>query len=190
MSIWEHLDQLRGRIFKAAVCVAATTIAAWCFRERLVALLITPYQRTWEARFHKEIVLQIQTPADAFSAYLELSLTAGLVRAAPLIFYQLWAFVSPRLYKKEKRLIVPFVFFSTTLLLSGVAFSYFVALPFTFNYFLSQLGPIGKGVDVTPIDVETIIDFSTRLLLALGAVFELPLFVAFLVLHIKHKRAA
>jgi sec-independent protein translocase protein TatC len=77
---------------------------------------------------------------------------------------------------------VPFVLFSTTLFLSGVAFVYFVAFPFTFNYFLSLLGPIGNGVEVTQIvTMETIIDFSTHLVLALGAVFELPLFMAFLV---------
>jgi sec-independent protein translocase protein TatC len=183
MSIWEHLDELRGRIFRAAICVAVATIAAWYFRERLLALLITPYQHTWEARFHKELVLQTLAPADAFMGYFELSLTAGIVAAVPIIFYQLWAFVSPGLYKKEKRLVVPFVLFSTTLFLSGVAFGYFVAFPFTFNYFLSLLGPIGKGVEVTQIvTMETIIDFSTRFLLAFGAVFELPLFIAFLVL--------
>ena len=69
----------------------------------------------------------------------------GVVAAAPIIFYQLWAFISPGLYMKEKRLIVPFVLFSTTLFLSGVAFAYYVAFPFTFNYFLSLLGPVRPG---------------------------------------------
>jgi sec-independent protein translocase protein TatC len=182
MSVWEHWDELGVRILKAAVGVAVTTIVAWCFRERLLALLITPYQHAWETRFHKAFVLQTLAPADAFMGYFELSLTAGIVAAVPIIFYQLWAFVSSDLYKKEERLIVPFVLFSTTLFLSGVAFVYFVAFPFTFNYFLSLLGPIGNGVEVTQIvTMETIIDFSTHLVLALGAVFELPLFMAFLV---------
>ena len=135
------------------------------------------------ARFHKELVLQTLAPADAFLGYLELSLTAGIVGAAPVIFYQLWAFISPGLYRKEKRLIVPFVFFSSTLFLSGVAFAYYVAFPFSFNYFLSLLGEVRQGVELTQIvTLEQFLDFSTRFLLAFGAVFELPLFIAFLVL--------
>jgi sec-independent protein translocase protein TatC len=89
MSVWEHWDELGVRILKAAVCVAVTTIVAWCFRERLLALLITPYQHAWETRFHKAFVLQTLAPADAFMGYFELSLTAGIVAAVPIIFYQL-----------------------------------------------------------------------------------------------------
>ncbi|HXX70531.1 MAG TPA: twin-arginine translocase subunit TatC [Polyangiaceae bacterium] len=183
MTIWEHLEELRRRIIKAAVGVATTTIVAWCFRQRLLAWLVTPYRHTWAARFQRPLVLQTLRPADAFMGYLELSITAGLVASAPLIFYQLWAFVSPGLYKKEKRLIVPFVVSSTTLFLSGVAFAYYVAFPFTFNYFLSLLGTVSEGVELTQVvTLEFFLDFATRFLLAFGAVFELPLFIAFLVL--------
>lgn len=183
MSIWEHLEELRRRIIKSAIGVGATTIVAWCFRQRLLAWLVTPYQRTWASRFSRPLVLQTLRPADAFMGYFELAITAGLVASAPVIFYQLWAFVSPGLYRKEKRLIIPFVVSSTTLFLSGVAFAYYVAFPFTFNYFLSLLGPIADGVELTQVvTLEFFLDFATRFLLAFGAVFELPLFIAFLVL--------
>ncbi len=183
MTIWEHLEELRRRIIKAAAGVLGATVVAWCFRTELLAWLVAPYQRTWLTKFDKPLVLQTLAPADAFLGYLELSLTAGIVGAAPVIFYQLWAFVSPGLYKKEKRLIVPFVFFSTVLFLSGVAFAYYVAFPFTFNYFLSLLGQVRQGVELTQIvTLEFFLDFTTRFLLAFGAVFELPLFIAFLVL--------
>lgn len=183
MTIWEHLEELRRRIIKAAIGVATTTVVGWCFRQRLLAWLVTPYQHTWAARFHRPLVLQTLRPADAFMGYLELSITAGVVASAPVIFYQLWAFVSPGLYKKEKRLIIPFVLSSTTLFLSGVAFAYYVAFPFTFNYFLSLLGPVSEGVELTQVvTLEFFLDFATRFLLAFGAVFELPLFIAFLVL--------
>ncbi|HTB71641.1 MAG TPA: twin-arginine translocase subunit TatC, partial [Polyangiaceae bacterium] len=109
MTIWEHLEELRRRIIKAAIGVLGTTIIAWNFRERLLAELVKPYQRTWLEHFHKPLVLQTLAPADAFLGYLELSLTAAIVASAPIIFYQLWAFISPGLYRKEKRLIVPFV---------------------------------------------------------------------------------
>ena len=183
MTIWEHLEELRRRIVKAAIGVLGVTIIAWNFRERLLAELVKPYQRTWLAHFHKPLVLQTLAPADAFLGYFELSLTAAVVASAPIIFYQLWAFISPGLYKKEKRLIVPFVLFSTVLFLSGVAFAYFIAFPFTFNYFMSLLGPISEGVELTQIvTLEFFLDFATRFLLGFGAVFELPLFIAFLVL--------
>ena len=183
MTIWEHLEELRRRIIAAACGVVVTTVGAWWMRNQLLAWLVAPYQHTWLARFHKPLVLQTLRPADAFLGYLELSVMAGIVAAAPLVFYELWAFISPGLYNKEKRLIVPFVVFSTALFLGGVAFAYFVAFPFTFNYFLSLLGPINDGVELTQIvTLEYFLDFSTRFLLAFGVVFELPLFIAFLVL--------
>jgi sec-independent protein translocase protein TatC len=183
MTIWEHLEELRRRIVKAAAGVIGATIVAWCFRTQILAWLVRPYQHTWTTRFDKPLVLQTLAPADAFLGYLELSLTAGIVASTPIIFYQLWSFISPGLYRKEKRLIVPFVFFSTTLFLSGVFFAYYVAFPFTFNYFLSLLGEIRQGVELTQIvTLEFFLDFATRFLLAFGAVFELPLFIAFLVL--------
>ncbi|HEY4015902.1 MAG TPA: twin-arginine translocase subunit TatC [Polyangiaceae bacterium] len=183
MTIWEHLEELRRRIIRAALGVTVTTLVGWCFRTQILAWLVAPYQHTWMAHFHRELVLQTLAPADAFLGYFELSLLAGVVCAAPIIFYQLWAFISPGLYSKEKRLIGPFVFFSTILFLSGVAFAYYVAFPFTFNYFLSLLGEVREGVQLTQIvTLEFFLDFATRFLLAFGAVFELPIFIAFLVL--------
>ena len=168
MTIWEHLEELRRRIIKAAIGVIVVTVVAWCFRVELLAWLVIPYQHTWLVKFNKPLVLQTLAPADAFLGYLELSLTAGIVGAAPVIFYQLWSFISPGLYRKEKRLIVPFVFFSTTLFLSGVAFAYYVAFPFTFNYFLSLLGEVRQGVELTQIvTLEFFLDFATRFLLVL-----------------------
>jgi sec-independent protein translocase protein TatC len=183
MTVWEHLEELRRRVINAAAGVVVGAVVAWAFRERLLEWLLTPYQHIWTARFHKPLVLQTLAPHDPFLGYMELSLTAGIVAAAPILFYQLWSFISPGLYKKEKRLVAPFVIFSTLLFLSGVAFAYYVAFPFTFNYFLSLLGPIGSGAELTQVvTFESFLDFCLRFLLAFGAVFELPLFIAFLVL--------
>jgi sec-independent protein translocase protein TatC len=126
--------------------------------------------------------LQTLSPADVFVGYLELSLVTGVIAAAPIIFYQLWSFISPGLYSKEKRYIFPFVFFSTALFLSGVAFAYYVAFPFTFNYFFSLLGTVTEsGTELTQRPtLEYYLDFTTRMLLAFGGVFELPLFISFL----------
>lgn len=183
MTIWEHLDELRRRLVRSAIAVGVTTGVAWAFKERILGWLILPYEAAWKERNLPGIPdLQGLSPAHIFMGYLELALTAGVIASAPIIFYQLWAFVSPGLYRKEKRLIVPFVLFSTTLFLSGVAFAYYVAFPFTFRYFFSLLGPIGNsGAILTQHStMEFYLDFTTEMLLAFGVVFELPLFIMFL----------
>ncbi len=183
MTIWEHLNELRSRLIRAALGVLVATCVAWAYRVQILAWLIHPYEKAWIARkMPGSPELQTLSPGDVFIGYLQLSLVAGIIAAAPIIFYQLWAFVSPGLYSKEKRLVIPFVLFSTTLFLSGVAFAYYVAFPFTFNYFFSLLGQVSdSGTVLTQRPtLEFYLDFSTRMLLAFGVVFELPLFIAFL----------
>jgi sec-independent protein translocase protein TatC len=186
MTIWEHLSELRSRVMKAAAGLLVAAGTSWAFREKILAWVVKPYETAWKAKFGPESRPELQTlsPADVFVGYLQLSLVAGAIFAAPIIFYQLWAFISPGLYKKEKRLIVPFVFFSTLLFSAGVAFAYYVAFPFTFNYFFSLLGELSKdGTMLTQRPtLEFYLDFATRMLLAFGFVFELPLFIAFLVI--------
>ena len=183
MTIWEHLGELRGRVIRASLGLLGTTIVCWTFRVQILAWLLRPYEAAWHARgFPGAPELQTLSPEHVFVDYLQLSMMGGVVCAAPLIFYQLWAFISPGLYAREKRLVVPFVVFSTALFLSGVAFAYYVAFPFTFGYFLSLLGPVGgSGTVLTQRPtLEFYVDFSTRMLFAFGGVFELPLFISFL----------
>ncbi|MGO8995301.1 MAG: twin-arginine translocase subunit TatC [Polyangiaceae bacterium] len=185
MTIWEHLDELRKRIVRAAIATGIGFGFCWYARRELFAWLIHPYEKAW-AQHHFPGPPEFQTlgPADAFIGYLQLSLVGAVVIAIPVIFYQLWAFISPGLYAREKRLIYPFVIFSSSLFLSGVAFAYYVAFPFTFNYFFSLLGQVddaGTVLTQRPT-LGFYLDFSTDMLLAFGAVFELPLFISFLVL--------
>jgi sec-independent protein translocase protein TatC len=183
MTIWEHLGELRSRLTKAAIAVGICTTAAWSFRTKILSWLLIPYERAWVAQgMPGAPELQTLSPADAFVGYLQLSLVAGVIASVPVIFYQLWAFISPGLYQREKRYVVPFVFFSTGLFLSGVAFAYYVAFPFTFSYFFSLLGKVdASGTVLTQRPtLEFYLDFATRMLLAFGGVFELPLFISFL----------
>lgn len=183
MTIWEHLGELRTRVVRAAIALAIATIACWNYREKLLALLVGPYEKAWVSR-HLPGMPELQTlsPADVFVGYLQLSVTAGIILAMPVIFYQLWAFISPGLYSKEKRFIIPFVFFSTTLFTSGCLVAYYVAFPVTFGYFFSLLGPVtetGTVLTQRPT-LEFYLDFYTRMILAFGFIFELPLFIGFL----------
>lgn len=181
MTIWEHLGELRKRVVRAGAALLGGAVVCWTFREKLLAWISMPYTMAWKEKFPNDPPeLQTLAPADAFVNYMQLSLVGGVVMAAPVIFYQLWAFVSPGLYAKEKRYVIPFVLFSTSLFLGGVAFAYYVAFPFSFQYFFSLLGDVG-GVKLTSRPtMEYYLDFTTRMLLAFGFVFELPLFIAFL----------
>lgn len=183
MTIWEHLEELRSRLVKTMGMMALTAIIAWNFRTKMLAWLLVPFEHAWVVHhFPGAPELQTLSPADPFIGYLELTIFASIIASAPIIFYQLWAFISPGLYQKEKRFVIPFVFFSTTLFLSGVMFAYYVAFPFTFNYFFSLLGQVdASGTVLTQRPtLEFYLDFVTRFLLAFGFVFELPLFISFL----------
>lgn len=183
MTIWEHLGELRTRVIRASIAIFVATVVAWTFREKILAWLVQPYINAWHNHNLPGAPELISiTTGGQFQGYLQLAMTTGAVAAAPIIFFELWGFISPGLYAKEKRLVVPFVLFSTTLFLSGVAFGYYLALPTTLNYFFSLLGPISTGgaVLTQKTTFEEYLGFLTRMLLASGGIFELPLFIAFL----------
>lgn len=183
MTIWEHLDELRWRVMKALAMMVVTAIVAWTVRVKILGWLLKPFETAWiNHHFPGAPELQTLSPADPFIGYLELTIFASIIASAPIIFYQLWAFISPGLYQKEKKFVIPFVFFSTALFVSGVMFAYYVAFPFTFNYFFSLLGTVdatGTVLTQRPT-LEFYLDFVTRFLIAFGFVFELPLFISFL----------
>jgi len=183
MSIWEHLDEFRKRIVRAGLALLVGAGGCWVYREELLALLLRPYENAWVARKLPGVPeLQTLSPTDPFVGYMQLSMVGGVIIATPIIFYQLWAFISPGLYAKEKRFVIPFVLFSTLLFASGVAFCYFAAFPLFFDYFFSLLGPVGdSGTLLTQRPtLGFYLDFTTRILLAFGCVFELPLLLTFL----------
>lgn len=186
MTIWEHLTEFRKRVVRAAIALVVGACICWSYRGELLAWIARPFENAWLERFPTiKPELQTLAPADVFVNYMQLSLSGGVVLAIPVIFYQLWAFVSPGLYSREKKFIFPFVFFSTGLFAAGVAFAYYVAFPFSFSYFFSLLGTPGDSASTSIIltsrpTMEFYLDFATRMLLAFGFVFELPLFIAFL----------
>jgi sec-independent protein translocase protein TatC len=186
MTIWEHLGELRKRIVRAGLALIAGAVLCWTFKDKLLDWVSEPYKVAWKLKFpDTPVELQTLAPIDAFVNYMQLALTGGVVLAAPVIFYQLWSFISPGLYSKEKRYIIPFVLFSTTLFGAGIAFCYYAFFPSFFSFSFSLLGQVGGpgGVVLTSRPtMEFYLDFATRMLLAFGFVFELPLFISFLAL--------
>src|SRR5260370_457043 len=112
MTLWAHLDELRSRLVKAVIAYIVGASVAWTYRDPILAWLWKPFAQSWRAAgIPGEPALNFAAPSDAFKAYFKLSLMGGLMLSAPFIFYQLWAFIAPGLYKKEKKVVIPFVFF-------------------------------------------------------------------------------
>jgi sec-independent protein translocase protein TatC len=121
-------------------------------------------------------------PVDPFVAYTKLSIICGLLFASPWVFYQLWAFVAPGLYKRERNLAIPFVLASTIFFAGGAFFGYAVVFPAGFETLLGLSGMLPNStIRVQPtIMLDEYMDFATHMLLAFGVVFEVPVIVTFL----------
>jgi sec-independent protein translocase protein TatC len=165
MSFLEHLEELRRRLVFAALGVLVGVIACWVFAEQLLTLLLAPVSAAFGD-------LTIIRPAEAFMNKVKAALVGGIFVSLPWIFYQIWAFIAPGLYKRERRWVVPVVMCATFLFAGGAAFCYIVALPAAAG-FLADQGEIFRS----NITVDYAFGFSTKLLLGLGVVFQLPLIV-------------
>jgi len=167
-----HLEELRKRLIVCAIAVGIGFVIAYFFSERLFLLLITPLK----AVMPEGDQLIFTNLPEMFFAYIKVAFIAGILAAAPLIFYQLWMFVAPGLYQKEKKLVIPFVVSSTILFVGGALFGYFIVFPFGFKFFI---GFANEYVKALP-KVKEYFSFSVKLLFAFGIVFELPVVVFFL----------
>jgi len=167
-----HLEELRRRLVMSAIAVGIGFVIAYVFSEELFQVLVSPLKKVMP---EDERLIFTNLP-EMFFAYLKVAFIAGILLAAPYIFYQLWMFVAPGLYQKEKRYAVPFVVSSSILFLSGALFGYMVVFPFGFKFFV---GFSNEYVRALP-SVKQYFSFSMKLLFAFGLVFELPVVIFFL----------
>jgi sec-independent protein translocase protein TatC len=184
MTFLEHLAELRKRLARSLFFLVIGVSVAYFYKERLLAFLSKPLRIAYRTRGMGVPNLNFADPVDPFLSYLYLSLVGGFFLVAPLILYELWAFVAPGLYSREKRLAIPFVFFSSICFVGGAFFGYETVLPIGFDFFLGFAGEVGgSGLELRPVlMMEQYLAFTTRMLLAFGIVFELPLFITFLAL--------
>ncbi|MBW1732132.1 MAG: twin-arginine translocase subunit TatC [Deltaproteobacteria bacterium] len=167
-----HLEELRRRLVACAIAVGIGFIAAYFFKERLFQILILPLKRVMPPG---DQLIFTNLP-EMFFTYLKVAFVAGLLAAAPFIFYEIWMFVAPGLYQKEKKFLIPFVISSSILFVGGALFGYFIVFPFGFKFFMSFANEYIKPLP----SVKQYFAFSTKLLLAFGLVFELPVVAFFL----------
>jgi sec-independent protein translocase protein TatC len=183
MSFWDHLNELRSRLIRSLLAVSVGIGIAWTYREPILAWLTRPYTVAWTTlKLAGPPNLHFPGPADLFFSYMKLAVLGGVVFAAPVVFYQLWAFIAPGLYAREKRLAVPFVAASSLLFGVGIYFAWRVALPLAYRYLLGLSGNVtGSNLSVTPtIMIEQYLDSISQMLLAFGVAFELPVLALFL----------
>lgn len=173
LPLTEHLAELRNRIFKIVIAMLVGAIAAWNYREQVFEFLLRPALRSLGPDGGK---LQALAPAEIFFTYLKCALLAGFVLALPVVFWQLWAFVSPGLYAKEKRVAFPFVLISTLLFAGGAVFGYLVVFPVMFGFFA---GFESRFVEAA-WTMREVFAFTVHMFLAFGVAFELPVIVFFL----------
>ena len=138
MTFLEHLEELRRRLIISVAAVFVGMIACWFFREEIMSFLLNPLYEAWR---HVESLeepkpLNFTSMLEPFVAYLKLSAVGGLFFASPVVLYQLWAFIAPGLYPKERRLALPFVLISSLLFVGGSIMAYAVVFPIGFKFFL------------------------------------------------------
>ncbi len=180
MSFMEHLEDLRSVILRSIAGVLVAFFAAFLFAKQIWGIVSAPAVNALRTLgVHPPNLAQI-SPMEGFNViYIKLPLLVAVFLGSPWIFYQVWSFISPGLYKREKRWAVPFILATAGLFITGGLFAYFVA----FRYGLVFLLGIGLGVDVTPVvSIDMYFDLFVNVTLGVGLVFEMPVIIFFLTL--------
>jgi sec-independent protein translocase protein TatC len=163
----EHLEELRKRLIRSLLALGAGAGLCYNRAEDIYGWLLRPLL----AHLPGNSRLIFTELTEAFLTYFKVALWGGFILASPVIFYQLWRFISPGLYRKERKVVLVCAAWSTIGLLAGMAFGYFVAIPQVFSFFLG----FGRSVIVPMPSMKESLSLILRLLLIFGVMFELPL---------------
>jgi sec-independent protein translocase protein TatC len=174
MTFFEHLSELRKRIINSLIAVVIGALIGWILAPHFVKWIVKPMTDAL-SKAGLEPKLVYSHPAGFLNLLITLSIYLGIVIASPWILYQIWLFVAPALYKHERSAITGFLFSTVFLFLAGIAFGYFVSLPYVLRFLISFQGPV-----VPLINVDEYFDLILMVLLGLGLVFELPVLIFFL----------
>jgi sec-independent protein translocase protein TatC len=174
MSLVEHLEELRRRLIYAVLSVVIAFAFAWGYADDIFRLMQRPILEALRAGGLSE-KLVYTNPTEPFNIYLRIGLIAGLFIASPAILYQVWMFVSPGLYRNEKKYVIPFMLSTVSLFLAGGYFGYRIVYPAALRFLIEY------GKDFQPmITVGEYTDLFLTVVLGLGLIFELPTLVFFL----------
>jgi sec-independent protein translocase protein TatC len=185
MTVLEHLGELRKRLIRSLLGTLPAMIVAWEYRTQLLAFLLEPFSIAYRRLgLGDKAVMNYSHPPEMFTTYMKISIVCGFMMSSPWVFYQVWAFIAPGLYKRERLYAIPFVLASTTFFLGGAFFAYQALMPQMYETLLGMGGEIGSsGLLIQPMMmISENLSFATQILLAFGVVFEVPVVVTFLAL--------
>ncbi len=168
----EHLVELRQRLVRCLIAVGVGFAASYAFAERLLDILLKPLIDVMPVG-SKLIATSLP---ETFFTVMKLAMVAGAFVASPYIFYQLWQFVAPGLYKEERKIIMPVAFATAVCFVGGALFGYFIVFPFGFKFFVDYASDY---ITVMPT-ISAYFSLAVTLLFAFGLIFELPVFIFFL----------
>ncbi|MEE4272635.1 MAG: twin-arginine translocase subunit TatC [Thermoanaerobaculales bacterium] len=171
MTLLDHLDELRRRLFASVIAIFIAFIGCWYFSPTIFHWLQKPILDVLPAGDQ----LAFTDLAGPFMLYIKVALLSALFVASPFLLLQLWLFLRPGLYQRERRLAVPFVVFTSLFFLAGGLFGYVVAFPMVVNFLL------GVGEDFKQVvTIQAYFSMMSKILLGLGLVFEMPMLMFFL----------
>jgi sec-independent protein translocase protein TatC len=174
MTFFEHLVELRKRIINSLIAIGIGAFVGVYVSKYVINYFTHPMLKALSDA-HLDPKLIYTHPAGFFNLIITLGIYIGIVLASPVVLYQIWLFVAPALYKHERSAIAGFMFSTVFLFLGGIAFGYFVALPYMLKFLVSFQGPV-----VPMISINEYFDLTLLVLLGLGLVFEFPILVFFL----------
>jgi sec-independent protein translocase protein TatC len=174
MGFLDHLEELRTRIVYSAIAVALGSVVCWGYRERIYGIMQKPIMDALRSHGWPE-KLVYQNPVEPFNLYLKIAMLGGLFLTSPFVLYQVWMFISPGLYRNEKRYVFPFMISTITLFTLGGYFGYRIAYPRALGFF------IGFNDQFQPmITIGEYTQLFLSIIIGTGLVFEMPIIVFFL----------
>lgn len=167
-----HLQELRQRIIICLVTVGLAFLVTYYFREKVNIFLLLPFKKVMPAGSN----FIFTGVTEAFITYFKIWIITAATISSPVIIYQVWMFVSPGLYEKEKRYVYPMIIWGSFLFAAGVAFCYYVVMPNLYNFFVG----FGSDMIIPMPDLKQYVSLTLKLLVVFGFIFELPLIAYFL----------
>jgi sec-independent protein translocase protein TatC len=177
MTFFEHLAELRKRIINSLYAIGVGAFIGVYISPKVIKFINEPMLKALHDA-HFESKLYYNHPAGALNLVITLGVYIGIVLASPVVLYQVWLFVAPALYKHERKAVTFFLFSTVFLFLGGIAFGYFVTLPYVLKFLVGfqQFG----GTVAPLLSINEYFDLILMILLGLGLVFELPILIFFL----------
>jgi len=171
MGFFDHLEELRRRIFVCLIAVFALFFVAWAWAPEIFEFLAAPVRKVLPPGQN----LSYTTLTEPFLMYFRVALLAAVIAASPIILWQVWLFIAPALYRKEKKYVLPFITAGVFFFLSGCAFGYYEAFPVVVRFLVG----VGKNFNAV-ITINEYLSTATKIIMGLGLCFEMPILIFFL----------